>query len=834
MNEYEPVDISNVCNSQLDVLKSETDPVPGLQSLRGLPFLIGNPVVDSDSKRLIVLNGQDSPVRIKVNRPAINIVFAHTQLETNVVQDGRWGSQVADYVFHIDGEEDIIVPVRERFEIGVVPGEGTIPGGITPQFSSVTDMYPEMMPRYEGEFGRAGWRLMESRGAGTRWYYLWCWKNPVPSKVVEYIDIIPKGPRFAVSGLTLGHVKEHPFAREGRVPAIITLKNETPSSSYKDIRVDVDRGISSYTQSLPDQPLSEFLESPYKGWGQVANSSSNPSYVNLSAIPSATLTVFQGDNEIGDVKWGDLQSSGCIETENLKIELFEKGRNWVKVRVIDDSDGLPVPCRIHFRSIHGIPYQPYGHHNHINSELDTFNYDVGGDVRLGGQTYAYIDGYCEGWLPLGEVVVDIARGIEYEPVRQIIEIKPGQNELELRINRWINMKDKGWYSGDAHVHFLSAQGALTEAKAEDVNVVNVLQCQWGSLFTGTEEFTGLPHMAGDTDYVAYVGQENRQNLMGHLILMGLKRHIMPWCTDGPGEAEIGGSMESTLSEWADKCHEQGGTVAAAHFWGLNREAASLVATGRLDAIELKGHQNKFPHDEYYRVLNSGYRIPIIGGTDKMSSEVALGFWRTYVRMGKHDEFTYESWCKNMKLGRTFMTSGPIIDFSVEGQQIGETISLDKSGYVEVEVSAESVLPIHRLDIIVNGNVVATTQSVEGKRNLEIKEQVKIDSHSWIAVRCGSPDYFGDPDYDEMKRGIYAHTSPVYVEVGGDWYMFDRNTLEHMLTVVNGDIEYIESTSSQYSNGNVTHHHGEDDHLDWLKRPFLEARELLVNRLTTGK
>ena len=56
MNEYEPVDISNVCNSQLDVLKSETDPIPGLQSLRGLPFLIGNPVVDSDSKRLIVLN----------------------------------------------------------------------------------------------------------------------------------------------------------------------------------------------------------------------------------------------------------------------------------------------------------------------------------------------------------------------------------------------------------------------------------------------------------------------------------------------------------------------------------------------------------------------------------------------------------------------------------------------------------------------------------------------------------------------------------------------------------------------------------------------------------
>jgi hypothetical protein len=35
---------------------------------------------------------------------------------------------------------------------------------------------------------------------------------------------------------------------------------------------------------------------------------------------------------------------------------------------------------------------------------------------------------------------------------------------------------------------------------------------------------------------------------------------MPWCTDGPVEAELGGAMEATLSDWADRCHDQGGTV----------------------------------------------------------------------------------------------------------------------------------------------------------------------------------------------------------------------------------------------------------------------------------
>ena len=52
------------------------------------------------------------------------------------------------------------------------------------------------------------------------------------------------------------------------------------------------------------------------------------------------------------------------------------------------------------------------------------------------------------------------------------------------------MNDEGWFSGDSHVHFLSAQGSLLEQQGEDLNVVNLLQSQWGSLFTNTEDFTG--------------------------------------------------------------------------------------------------------------------------------------------------------------------------------------------------------------------------------------------------------------------------------------------------------------------------------------------------------
>ena len=127
----------------------------------------------------------------------------------------------------------------------------------------------------------------------------------------------------------------------------------------------------------------------------------------------------------------------------------------------------------------GVPFQPYGHHNQVNSNLTSTNMDIGGDVRLGQITYAYIDGTCQGWLPRGDVIVDVARGFEYEPLRTKVAIEPGQSELTLRIKRWTNMNAQRWFSGDSHVHFLSSQGALTEAQGEDLNVVNLLQSPVG-------------------------------------------------------------------------------------------------------------------------------------------------------------------------------------------------------------------------------------------------------------------------------------------------------------------------------------------------------------------
>src|SRR5262249_4517164 len=182
------------------------------------------------------------------------------------------------------------------------------------------------------------------------------------------------------------------------------------------------------------------------------------------ATPSATVQIKQGDDTLGSASWDSLVTSRRIDTPRLSLEIVDRGRNWVHVTVVDDATGQPIPCRVHFRSPEGIPYQPHGHHNHVNSNLDTWHVDIGGDLRLGQITYAYIDGKCQGWLPRGELIADVARGFEYEPLREKITIAPSQRELTLRLRRRANKNNRRCLSGVSHrdrpvrqgVHLLAA------------------------------------------------------------------------------------------------------------------------------------------------------------------------------------------------------------------------------------------------------------------------------------------------------------------------------------------------------------------------------------------
>ena len=824
---YEPLDLDPFRNAGLEWAKRQELAQKRSQALLGLPFLLG-----TDEARCFVGFGEGahtSPLTIRIGRRARTVIFAHSLAgpvpgPASPIADGV---PVAIYRFvRAEGDPDSVT-IRSRFEIGP-PVYMFGPDMFGPAFAAHPERYWGVGDRFTTPVGGSGQRQTEvSLGAAVGDYLIWVWRNPRPEVPLESLTIEPGAFRFLIGGITFGDLDEHPVVRRPSQPVRVSVAGD-PAAAELDISVD--RGMAGYSFRLPAESAEEFLGDPLAGWGQPDNPRPVPAVVEVAGTPSATVTVLQAGSVLGSVAWGEVLSTGSAADGPVRIEALESGRNWVRTVVVDDSTGEPLACRIHFRSDAGVPYQPHGHHNRINSDLGSWHVDVGGDLRLEQATYAYIDGTCQGWLPRGEVLVDVARGFEYEPLRTRVTIAPGQRELTLRLKRWTDMNRLGWFSGDTHVHFLSTQGAQREAMGEDLNVVNLLQSQWGHLFTNTEEFIGEPAVSRDGRTIVYTSQENRQHLLGHLTLLGLKRPVMPWCSDGPAEAELAGPLETTLSHWADECHGQGGFVVIPHFPVPNGEPAALVATGRADAVEMLIQEQRL-HDEYYGYLNCGYRLPLVGGTDKMTSDVPVGLYRTYVRIPPDEPFDYYSWCRNMAKGRTFLSGGPMLSFSVDGGEIGDTVSVRRGGHVEITATADSIFPLHTLEIVQHGRVIASATDAAGARHLELHDRFRVDGDTWLAARASGPGYFSStPHRDGWGRGIFAHTSPIYLTTGSEYQVFDRAVAEYMLTMVEGSMRYITEVSAQHAPGTVTHHHAESDHGEYLLRPFRQAEDAIRARL----
>jgi len=821
---YRALNIGKLCNAGPEFHGAAKKPLAGRQSFHGLPFLIG-----AKRKPFIGFNGakgSQKSIAIPINAQARYVIVAHALLESKIMEGEPVGTIIADYVFRFADGREIPVPIREKFEIGSLP----LNWGQRP-FLCVPDNKDHLLPRYEGAYGTQGYRQSEAAAGWPNTFYLWAWENPEPDVRIESLTIMPRKRKFAIGGVTLSQLDEYPFCTAVRRDVRITLPQKADAEKPFKLEVLVDRGVATYPYPLPAKSAGQFLADPLKGWGQERNNKSSPVYSRIAANPSATLTVKSNGTTLGQANWGELQKKRKIRRPRVQLEILDSGRNWVHTTVLDAQSGKPLPCRIHFRTPAGVPYQPHGHHDHVNSNLDNWHIDVGGDLRLGQISYAYIDGTCQGWLPRGKVIVDVGKGFEFEPLRQVVEIAPGQRELVLRLARCADMNAARWFSGDTHVHFLGERGAHREACGEDLNVVNLLASQWGHLFTNTEDFIGRPAVSGDGRTIVYCSQENRQHILGHMSLLGLKQHVSPWCSDGPDEAEMGGNMETTLAHWADACHAQGGTVIIPHIPNPNAELAALIATGRADGLEMTG-PGQYSHLEYYRYLNCGYRLPLAGGTDKMDSAVPVGLCRTYVNIPPNEEFNYENWCRNLRLGRTFISSGPLLRFSVNGRGAGETLALPgNGGTVELEAAVESIFPVHVLQIIQEGNVIASTEESRGARALRVKASIQVSRNTWFAARCAGPKYEARPHHDCWRRGIFAHTSPLYVAVGGAWEMLNPGTCQYMLTLIDGSLAYIRRHARRDSDeARVTHHHTQNNHLSFLEQPFHEAVAAIHKRL----
>ncbi len=442
----------------------------------------------------------------------------------------------------------------------------------------------------------------------------------------------------------------------------------------------------------------------------------------------------------------------------------------VRVSIRDEATGAPIAARVHVQDASGEYWPPAGHMKHVAT---AWREEVGGDVVVGGRSFAYVRPDFILPLPAGRYEMEIVRGMEYEPKQVSFEVSPSSaSTLNIRLPRWSNLAARGWYSGDHHTHFLDPEAARLELEGEDLNVISVQATKWGELITGVTHFENRTAPLATGDRVVAIGEEARHDFLGHTNLLGLSRLVYPLSWGAGGSGVPGGSDYPPVAYQADSAHAAGGFVTWAHFPFPRGEVAVDVALGKLDAVDLFTWGNPFDDRAglsaariWYRFLNCGFDLPAMGGTDKMWNTQVVGAVRTYARV--NGKFGYRAWLDAIRAGRSFVTTGPMLSFSAGGRSIGETIAMPRGGSIPFRAEVHSLRPVERVEVIVNGVVVASAENPGRKRDLILEGTTEITRSSWIALRARSSELL--PYQGGMQEAgipVVAHTSPVYIRVAG--------------------------------------------------------------------
>ena len=122
-------------------------------------------------------------------------------------------------------------------------------------------------------------------------------------------------------------------------------------------------------------------------------------------------------------------------------------------------------------------------------------------------------------LPIGEYELTAYRGPEYRPFEATVEVKEGQREaVEIKIDRWVHMASRGWYSGENHVHanygygewYNTPESMMRQCLGENLNVCNavVANSNTDGVFD-REFFLGRPDVRSRPETILYWNQEFR-------------------------------------------------------------------------------------------------------------------------------------------------------------------------------------------------------------------------------------------------------------------------------------------------------------------------------------
>lgn len=475
--------------------------------------------------------------------------------------------------------------------------------------------------------------------------------------------------------------------------------------------------------------------------------------------PDGTRIAFIS-NQTGDTSlWLFHWFGGRLEEIPVRKLVYKRETGRLQVSVLDKETGKPMRARVHLNAADGRAYAPT--ESWFRADWLMFDHMDKSEYH-----YFHTDGQFTVELPPGRTRLAFSRGFEYLPAERDIEIQPGQTaSLKVRLERLDNLPLKGWWDGDNHFHmnyagvyYNTPQRLMEQAEAEDIHVLNNLICNKEQRIPDVSHFSGAPDRVSTSRRILFHNQEYHPPFWGHSVFLNLKKHLI--IPDYVGyQNTIVDSLYPPNTVPFRIVHEQGGLAGYAH--GAGPHFPVDLALDNVDFVETNSAEAMEP---LYRAWNCGYKVVASAGEDAFPNfyrSYILGSNRVYVRTGL--KLDYDKWIADFRAGRSFVTSGPLVFFRLEGKEVGEEIRLAPGRHeLHAVIDAESITPIRSIELLQNNKVIAMLEPKGSQLRARLVKTVSVDRSGWFAVRVKAA-YARHP----IRRPYpFAATMPVWVTVGG--------------------------------------------------------------------
>lgn len=402
-------------------------------------------------------------------------------------------------------------------------------------------------------------------------------------------------------------------------------------------------------------------------------------------------------------------------------------------------------------------------------------------------------------VPVGRVTVTVARGGEFRSASTTVDVSAErETHVELRPARVYDAAAQGWHGGDLHVHMnfsgdqvCRLQDAALMQEGEGLHLMNIGVANENTSLVYDREI--FEHFAGvdlpwtKDNQVARMGVEYRNNLFGHFIALG---PVAP-----PSRYQTGHPRSDEPQDWppnaiaAEEFRQLNSTISYTHpfqksgvdptsiadifaedrsYYCEGKELIADAALGLVDSVDLAGisfQDLRRTEHVYHRLLGCGIRLAATAGSDVMMSRSRNGsqsnppgWCRAYANL-KGRPLSVESWQEAVRAGRTFATNGPWLELETEGSGPGDTVTADED---RLSVTARVIgFGVDTLEIVGPDGVLAQAALASDSEDGQVRADIQVDEPTWIAAVAR-----GRGHLSTLGPEVYAHTSPIWVEVGG--------------------------------------------------------------------